>query len=452
MKRAFLFLSERLYRRWKPFIVKKKNQKVCKELQQLYPLENMEEMHDHFQVKKLAVVFMIIGIGIVSAVCLYLSSRMEGRLAEGMCLFRNEWDAGDYSVTLIAETEKWSRKIPFLVETRKLSEQETDILQKKLYTQLPEWIKGENADLDHVASNLHFPAFIDGYPFRLTWESSNKDRIDRNGKVNREGIDTEEKVELTVTIVYGQEKNSFIYEVSVLPEMPSEEERFFRRLEDLLFTIDQEGRELEQILLPDFFEGKAITWKEDKKNNTFLILILTVLGCVAAAKGMEKDLEKDCKKRNKQLLLDYPGFVSKLRLYMSAGLSAKNAFYRIMKDYESVQKQRKRYLYKEMKISCSQLGNGVMEEQVYREFGKRCGEMRYRRLSFLLAVHLKQGNGQLLALLSEEAEDALEDRKNMARKSGEEASTKLLLPMMLMLVVVMFLVLMPAYLNFGSGV
>ena len=450
MKHPFLSLSERLYRRWKPFIFKKKNQKVCKELQQLYPLENMEELYDYFQIKRMAIMFTVIGIGIVSVVCLYLSSRVEGRIAEGMRLFRNEWDAGDYRVTLIAETEKWSRRIPFLVEARKLSEQEQDRLQKELYIQLPEWIKKENTDLDHVVSDLSLPTFVDGYPFRLIWESSDTDRIDKNGKVNREGVDREEKVNLRVTIVYGQKKNSFIYEICVLPDTSSEEERFFRQLEDLLLTINHEGKEDKEIFLPDSLEGELITWREVGHNYAVLLLFLTVLGCVMVVKGIEKDLERDCKKRNKQLLLDYPGFVSKLRLYMSAGLSVKNTFYRIMKDYDYGIKNKKIYRYDEIKISCCQLENGVLEEQVYREFGKRCGEMRYRRLSFLLAVHLKQGNGQLLVMLSEEAEGALEDRRNMARKAGEEAGTRLLLPMMVMLVVVMFLILVPAYLDFGG--
>ena len=218
----------------------------------------------------------------------------------------------------------------------------------------------------------------------------------------------------------------------------------------MLLTINHEGKEDKEIFLPDSLEGELITWREVGHNYAVLLLFLTVLGCVMVVKGIEKDLERDCKKRNKQLLLDYPGFVSKLRLYMSAGLSVKNTFYRIMKDYEYGMKKKKRYLYDEIKISCCQLENGVLEEQVYREFGKRCGEMRYRRLSFLLAVHLKQGNGQLLVMLSEEAEGALEDRRNMARKAGEEAGTRLLLPMMVMLVVVMFLILVPAYLDFGG--
>ena len=71
-------------------------------------------------------------------------------------------------------------------------------------------------------------------------------------------------------------------------------------------------------------------------------------------------------------------------------------------------------------------------------------------MSTLLGVQLKQGNDQLLQILEKEADSALEEQKNRARKAGEEAGTKLLFPMMLMLLVVMFLILVPAYLDFGS--
>ena len=39
----------------------------------------------------------------------------------------------------------------------------------------------------------------------------------------------------------------------------------------------------------------------------------------------------------------------------------------------------------------------------------------------------------------------LEERKNSAKKAGEEAGTKLLLPMMMMLCIVMVLIMIPAY-------
>ena len=51
-------------------------------------------------------------------------------------------------------------------------------------------------------------------------------------------------------------------------------------------------------------------------------------------------------------------------------------------------------------------------------------------------------------VLEMEAKDAFEDRKDMARKLGEEASTKLLLPMGMMLGVVLMLIVIPAFLSF----
>ena len=49
----------------------------------------------------------------------------------------------------------------------------------------------------------------------------------------------------------------------------------------------------------------------------------------------------------------------------------------------------------------------------------------------------------------QEAGNAFEERKNMARRLGEEAGTKLLLPMMMMLGIVMMLIIIPAYFSFS---
>jgi hypothetical protein len=53
-------------------------------------------------------------------------------------------------------------------------------------------------------------------------------------------------------------------------------------------------------------------------------------------------------------------------------------------------------------------------------------------------------------MLAQEADMALEERLSRARRLGEEAGTKLLFPMMLMLVVVMVLILLPAISGFGT--
>ena len=72
------------------------------------------------------------------------------------------------------------------------------------------------------------------------------------------------------------------------------------------------------------------------------------------------------------------------------------------------------------------------------------------RLSMLLSQNLRKGNAGLTQLLEKEAEEAFEERKRNARKYGEEAATKLLLPMFLMLMIVMVVIMVPAFLSFGG--
>ena len=51
-------------------------------------------------------------------------------------------------------------------------------------------------------------------------------------------------------------------------------------------------------------------------------------------------------------------------------------------------------------------------------------------------------------VLEQEAEDAFEKHHALIRKMGEEAGTKLLLPMVMMLVVVIALIMIPAFLTY----
>jgi hypothetical protein len=104
--------------------------------------------------------------------------------------------------------------------------------------------------------------------------------------------------------------------------------------------------------------------------------------------------------------------------------------------------------YEEMLITCRELESGIGEERVYDRFGDRCGQVRYRRLGNLLTQNLKKGSKGLVVLLEKEVDDAFEERKNMAKRMGEEASTKLLFPMILMLGIVLVILIYPAIVSF----
>ena len=430
------------------------NKEAKKVLERLHPQEKGRTLYLNYQRKKARLMIGLVLTGFVSALGLHLSSRMETRLSEGAQLIRNEWGAGDYQINLIAESGEWSKEIPFLVEERSFTEKEKKQMKKQLYRLLPEIIKGKNRDLQHVTEDLNLVTHIQGYPFILSWSSDNKQCVDPCGKVNRQQIQADgEWVILYATVKESGQKESetFEYKIYVLQEELSEEERFFRILQERLSAENEKKAEESKILLPEEINGNKIIWKERYENNSIFIFLLFLLGSVLAGKGMDYDLRRSLQKRNRQLEKEYAGFVNKLRLYLSAGLTVRNSLIKITEEYgKYLKSRRKNYLYEELKISCFQLENGVAEEQVYYNFGQRCGEMRFRRLSTLLGVQLKQGNDQLLQILEKEADSALEEQKNRARKAGEEAGTKLLFPMMLMLLVVMFLILVPAYLDFGS--
>ena len=51
--------------------------------------------------------------------------------------------------------------------------------------------------------------------------------------------------------------------------------------------------------------------------------------------------------------------------------------------------------------------------------------------------------------MQQEARASYEERRNMARKLGEEAETKLLLPMIMMLTITMLIIIIPAYYSFA---
>ena len=99
-------------------------------------------------------------------------------------------------------------------------------------------------------------------------------------------------------------------------------------------------------------------------------------------------------------------------------------------------------------MTSEQMRQGVAEGRAYEEFGRRCGVLSYIRLCSLLEQNRRNGSKNLKELLRLEMAQAFEMRKHQARRLGEEAGTKLLLPLFLLLGMVMVMVAVPAMLEF----
>ncbi len=423
-------------------------------LLRLRPYENKEQMFLLYQKKKKRWMIGLIVVGIVSALYVHGGSQKEKRLLDGNLLVRNVWDAGNYQVDLNVKTKEWDHSFSYLVKEKAYTREEAEQLYRKFAGELPSLICGGNQTLQEVTEDLKLANAYKDYPFMVSWSSTDQDRVSSRGKVNRKGLEDEGQwvtLHALVREVDTGLEQELTLKVFLAPEKLSEEELFFRRVEESVISMDKVSAQKEIVTLPVSVEGKELTWKETKQDHSIFILLLFGAASLFVGRAMDQDLQKADRKRLKELQKEYPEFAGRLRLYLCAGMTARNAFGRVAQDYaERTGKKKRLFLESEMKIACNQLSNGLPEAQVYQEWGARCGEMRYRRLGFLLSVQLKQGNDRLLQLLEQEADVAREDQRNQARKEGEEAGTKLLFPMILILIMVMLLVLLPAYVDFGT--
>ena len=91
--------------------------------------------------------------------------------------------------------------------------------------------------------------------------------------------------------------------------------------------------------------------------------------------------------------------------------------------------------------------SGTSEQEAYERFGERCGLAIYRKFGLLLSQNLKKGTKGLVDLLKQESIAAFEERKALAKIQGEEAGTKMLIPMFLMFGVVLVMIVIPAFLS-----
>jgi hypothetical protein len=209
----------------------------------------------------------------------------------------------------------------------------------------------------------------------------------------------------------------------------------------------------EYVELPDSISGAQITYSKPAEWSSVAVIIL--LGAAAAATiylGEKKKKIDEAKKRTKELKRDYSEMIHKLALLMGAGMTVRMAWEHIVNEYRerlAGGKTKKKYVYEEMSYTLYQMGSGISEINAYGEFGTRCDTKECLKFSSLIVQNLKKGSRELVNLLELEAIDAFEERKNQAKKYGEEAGTKMLFPMVGMLVVVMGIIMFPALISFS---
>lgn len=360
-------------------------------------------------------------------------------------LERNPYGEGGYEETLLAETQGKTQEITVYVEEKSYTEKEIENYMKEAKKELDKWLKkvkkGGNA--------FRFPMSLEGNPVQLSWSTGNPDLLSWEGIPGEDVSEEGERVEISALLSLGEQTEIWNEEVTVYPPKLNEREKMQKEIQKEAELLSENPSE--PLYLPQTLQGKEVRYRKTGTETGGIICVLSlILGL--GVYPLQKEKEKKQKElTRKEMQRDYPDIIQKLVLFLRAGFTIRKALEKIAEGYlRSKEKYhaKERSAYEEIVRTCREMQGGIYEAEAYERFGTRCGISQYKILSVLLVQNLKKGNQNLLELLEREEAVAEDERKRSAKVRGEEASTKLLLPMVLQLIVVLMILMIPAFFSF----
>lgn len=423
-------------------------------LQELHPAAKEEDMLHQFWYRKLRRVGIIVGVILLLGTCSEVSRLLKhASLFEGAFVQRPEYGEGTGTVSLEVTSDIIGRQtIPLDIEEKQYGEDERKEAFMAAKAYVDSVYLGQNKSRTLVSQPLFLPKTIPNTSIRVRWVPDEDGIILQDGSINWEEIKKETKqVVIRAVFEYQEWQEENVYSVMVVPAAKTAEQQFWEDWQQRLSELDEETGQEKYLSLPQEAAGARVFYEEEDSSKSWGFLILAVLGGFLAMLQFDERLKEDVKRREEQLLLDYPCFVNKFVLLLGAGMTVGGAFEKISREYSQV-RQRKgavvKYAYEEMLVTQQEIINGISEVKAYERYGARVRKLEYLKFSTLISQNLRKGSDRILELLELESVEAFEKRKEYAKKQGEQAGTKLLLPMMLMLLLVMGIIMIPAFLSF----
>jgi len=436
-------------------------EKIENEMRLLYPEKEARVRTRIYIEKKIKYLVLLIFIGSILAFICSLSDKIKPVIDSENRIERDDYGGMDknYNLTLESDSLDESEKINITVSKRRYSDEEIEKKSEELISLLTKEILGENTSADHIETNLYMPNQVNEYPFRIEWKSDKPLVLDRNGSINIDKLKGElEKegkesliVKITMVLTYDDYELQQEFPVNLYLPRSGIKEKFMEEVRDSISYQNETSRQQESLKLPSSVNGVSVSYSTEDKSTPFFILILSVFAAIMIFISFDRDLGKKTEERNNQMELDYPRIVNRYALYYSAGMHTRSIWKEICADYRRslVAGGERRYAFEEMLKAEAAMTDGKGELSAYNEFASNCKIRKYRRFVSLIEQSLQKGRNHMGEALIKEADEAVSERVAMAKIKGEEAGTKLLLPMFLMLMVVLIIVIVPAFINFN---
>ena len=387
----------------------------------------------------------IIG-GIVIATGVFLWFRDgKSHKTEGVWITRPE--SGTKQQAIVMELEEESEEWEFSVNPREKTSEEIEAAFAETVRILEERLEVREDGTILVIENISLPQCVTETGVDIRWQSSNTEVVTKDGQVHREGLLGPCKVSLQARMYFVGEDREHWFAAEVLPYEEGSKEALLHGAKEALEQLEQETAGEEGFYLPESIGRVTVALPEQSGALPGLLVASALFLPFGVFISKRQEKEKEKKKWEKAMLEGYPQLVTKLTLYIGAGMSLRGAWERLATEYRTVAEQtgKRSAVDDEIFILAGELKNGTPEAKAYENFGRRIGLKPYTRCAALLVSQSPKGSGNLRRGLEAESALAWELQKERAAKKGEEAQTKLLFPMMGMLFLIMAVVMIPAF-------
>ena len=431
------------------WVFSKREAKRHVELAKLYPSGFAKEQYKKKYMDKIAFSMMILMVANGITMALGLVEARQTPIADAYYIERNGYGQGSKSVELNANFQGESHPIVVEIEERKYTDEELVEVMSTCNVYIEENVLGENETLSGVEYDLNFFDSIDDYSVDVVWKCSNYNVIGMDGTVKNEEITDACDVAVTAVCSYFDHTWEHAMDVRVLPKKLNEKEHMEKQIYDAISTQDKATQNDLYMELPSNIYGESISWEAKHGSSIWMIGLLGIVAVVLLFMKDAEDVRHQLKHREQLLMIDYPVFVHKYVLLLGAGMTAQAAWMRMVSDYERTRRRGgpMKYVYEEMIVTANEMKQGITQTVAFENFGHRCGLSGYLKFCSILIQSMKTGAKGMGRMLTDAADEATLMRKENAKRLGEEAGTKLLIPMVILLAVVMLILVVPAFMT-----
>ena len=393
--------------------------------------------------KSVRMALIVLVVGALIAFVLLLKNRNVDLSAD---IIERDEDK-DRNVKLKVESIYGEEVLDFEVLSRTYKPEEIESMKVEFKEALKNKILNQNDSFESINQSLNLSDTVDEYPFLVSYRIRPRGLIDNDGNIIGD-IDEKASFEIEVTYSVDEFEEKEMIEGVILPATLSENEAFLKKLKQYLDLRNVNDRTEKNIELPSLIDGVDVKWEKETKNKVPAVVVMTVLCAVLILFKDKLSAGDNEKKRRERIILEYPDFAIKYALLNEAGLTHSQVLERLAREFKKSKKDSP--LYAEISRANEQVKSGYSLIEALNQMAVHCQVREITFFAGMIARNIKKG-GKISEDIRKAAGESTSERREKIKKQAETAGTKLLIPMVLLLLIVFVLIMIPAFESFSFG-